>query len=413
MIKGLNRNLPEQGKIKIGGKGDVRTSKAGREYRPPEKWDYIRITTLERDDHGDFIVDEELTKNLGDGTLEPKSIGPCMFIFNEPELNFYTTFAYYVSSKCICKGNGETAHRLQDNDEIKEITCDPKKCEFARANKCKPNGILSVLFPWSGTIGGVYKFRTTSWNSIISLQSQLEMFWTLTGGRLSGPKFVLKINSKDAMPGGKKVKIYFMTLEFAGDINALLEAVPANPSKQLDTREAKLLMLESAGEVDEDLDEFYPEHSVDDSGMVTDNDTGEIVDQVDDEPEVAPESPFSKKAPVPEATIDRNDEADKVHLIETQYVPASKEYAKQVADYEEFTGKQSIFPAVSAIAKNINPDAPTPNDMSIEELKNLSDTLAKESHNVRNMLEKLKAENEAEEVEATPTTEKGDDGHIF
>jgi hypothetical protein len=433
MIKGLNRNLPEQGKIKIGGKGEEKTSRAGNKYRAPQKWDYIQVTTLERDENGDFIVDQELTKALGNGDDKPKIIGPCMFIFNEPELNFYTTYAYYVSSKCICKGNGETAHRLQDNDEIKEIECDPKKCEFARGKKCKPNGILSVLFPWSGTIGGVYKFRTTSWNSIISLKSQLEMFYTLTGGRLSGPKFNLKINKKEAMPGGKKQTIYFLTMEFAGDIQMLLDAVPAGPAARIDTSEEKRLMLEAAGQIDDDPDEFYPEHSIDDSGMVTDANTGEVVDKVDDEPEVAPESPFAKKEDVdmngfevhgvPKIELDgktaekepsRADNADKVHLIETAYIPASNAHKKTMEEYDKMFSHledHKYFPTTKEIVLKYNPDAKSPEDLTESQVRDATNDIILDESRMRRKMKH--AEEPVEEVEATPTGKEGDDAPIF
>jgi hypothetical protein len=390
MIKNLNRNLPEQGKIKIGGKGEVQKSRAGNEYQLPKKWSHIAVTTLERDESENFIIDEELTKKLGDGTLTPKKIGPCMFIFNEPELNFYTTYAYYLKSKIVCKGNGETACRYLDDGIPKEIECDPKMCEFARDNKCKPNGILSVLFPWSGTIGGCYKFRTTSWNSIISLKTQLEMFWTLTGGRLSGPKFNLCINSKNAMPDGKKQKIYFLTLEFDGNIQNLIDSVPATPAKQLDTTHARRLMLESAGQVDEDLPEFYPEHQIDDTGMVTDNETGEIVDKVDTEEKPAESSPFAE----PELPVDRDAEVDKLHLIETTYKPNSKVYSELVADYEEKFGDASAFPACSDIGKAINPEAKAVSDMTMEQITELTDTIIVECVKIRRKLKEEPAKDD-------------------
>jgi len=286
-ILNLNDNLPEQGKIKIGGKGAKKTSKGGKEYQLPQKWDYFQITTLERDASGNFIVDEEMTKKLtreGD-VSKPKVIGPCIFPFNEIELNFYTTYAYYVKSKRICRGNGEKCLRIDDKDEFKfkELECNPETCKMAQKNLCKPNGILSVIFPEANALGGVYKFRTTSWNSIISIRSQLRMFTVLTGGNIAGVPFNLVLNKKDAMPGGKKQTIYFVTLEYKGGIQSLRDRAPFGLSLPDAATAKKNLMLENAG-IMEDPEEFNPEVKEVD-GKLLDTE-GNIIDKVaNNEPE--------------------------------------------------------------------------------------------------------------------------------
>ena len=70
-IKGMIPALPERGKIKIGRKGRMVTSKQGNEFQPPQKLNHFIVTTLERAEDGNFIRDEEIHKIIGD---EPKKI---------------------------------------------------------------------------------------------------------------------------------------------------------------------------------------------------------------------------------------------------------------------------------------------------------------------------------------------------
>jgi len=58
MIKGLIPSLMEVGKIKIGIKGTMVESSTGTEFRPLKKLDHFIITTNERDEQGDFRIDE-------------------------------------------------------------------------------------------------------------------------------------------------------------------------------------------------------------------------------------------------------------------------------------------------------------------------------------------------------------------
>src|SRR4051812_12962875 len=43
MVRNLRPGLPERGKIKIGVKGEVRKSKGGNEFQPPQKLDHFVI----------------------------------------------------------------------------------------------------------------------------------------------------------------------------------------------------------------------------------------------------------------------------------------------------------------------------------------------------------------------------------
>lgn len=205
--RGIMPQLAEVGKIKIGGKGAEKKSKAGNKYRVPVKWDYFVVTSTERDSNGDFIRDNNLMTELLKGADKVTEI-PIRLPFDNVDKNFFTQFQFYASRKKACSGDGEKAIRVMSKSgkaklpfedaektvDVKEgqrieIKCDPEKCIFFNAEKgptCKVSGILSVFLPQSQNLGGVHKFRTHSYNSVTSILGALEYFKANTGGVLQG-----------------------------------------------------------------------------------------------------------------------------------------------------------------------------------------------------------------------------------
>jgi len=115
MIKnGLIPRLAEVGKIKIGGKGETRKSKDGKPYQLPIRFNHFVVTTTEKGENGNFVINHDIMKKLGN---EPKEIS-IRLPFDDIDMNFYTSFQYYHGSKCVCRGDGEKATRLsKDNKE--------------------------------------------------------------------------------------------------------------------------------------------------------------------------------------------------------------------------------------------------------------------------------------------------------
>lgn len=361
-ILNFSPNLPEQGKIKIGGKGAERQSKSGNTYRMPEKWDHFELTTLERDNNGDFVIDEEMTEKVAfeknkDG--KPTMLGPCILPFNEIELNFYTAFAYYTQSQLICRGNGEKALRCDyEGEDIKEeeIECNPKTCEFAKEKKCKPNGILSVIFPDADRIGGVYKFRTTSWNSVISILSQLQMFFGMTRGRISGIKFYLKLNQGTATVKGKKVTIYFVTLEYQGSYEMLIEdakktliGTPLIQEAQL----AKRMMLENSRQMNEDTEEFYSEEAP----ILIEE------EEFNGEPEgmMAQERPEPPAEEKPKRKTGKQKKKEAIEILD-----------RTKGKYLIALTKHKDMLSVKDLVESVNPEAKSPNDLALPEILELN-----------------------------------------
>jgi len=258
-IKGMGTQLCECGKIKIGKKGAAKTSQRGNSFRPPQKLDHFLVTTTGKTEDDDFEEDAEIMGILGDNC---KAI-PVVLLYDEPTLNFMTSLAYYDSAKCQCRGNGEVAIKSDGT----QIECDPETCKFAKDKKCKPNGILSVVLQDAPRVGGVWKFRTTGWNSIRNLMSSIEFIHGLTGGRLAGLPLMLTLQPKSTIIPGTKTKttIYLVNLEFRGTMGELIERATTrlNSPEQIARIEAKatemLATPESSDECQDVQDEFYPE----------------------------------------------------------------------------------------------------------------------------------------------------------
>jgi hypothetical protein len=196
--KGILKTLAEVGKIKTGYKGEMIESKGGKKFQPPKKLDHFIITTTIRDTKTGNLVEntalmDKLPKNPEGKLTEIKIRLP----FDTIDKNFFTEYQCYSAGKRVCSGDGEKAIRRGDivvndkslsikGDEKKEIACDAETCPIAQAGKCKVSGILSAFLPEAGDLGGVYKFRTHSFNAVSSILGSLEFFAANTGGILQG-----------------------------------------------------------------------------------------------------------------------------------------------------------------------------------------------------------------------------------
>lgn len=267
IIKGIAPGLAEIGKIKIGEKGEMKTSAGGVQFRQPVKLDHFKITTIIRDEKtGQFELDP-IMKTLGDS---PTSLD-IQLLFNDPTLNFVTSYGYYEKGRCLCRGDGEYAKMVDGST----VVCNPEACPQFEQKKCKPNGVLSVILSKSPRLGGVYKFRTTSINSIKSILSSMFFLATQTGGVLSMIPLKLTLSPKQVTPIVKGVPtpstIYVVNIEYAGTVEDLLQKTIEVQTYQSKMRE-NLVKLEAtarniltAPEAPEDQkdfqEEYYPEQT--------------------------------------------------------------------------------------------------------------------------------------------------------
>ena len=267
MIKNLELQLAEVGKIKIGTKGELRHGKNG-DWRQPVKLDHFLITTVERDNGGLLIPDAQV---MAQYPGKPTAID-IMFLFDEIEKNFQSSYTMFGGSVCKCRGDGETASRLMKDGSTKEIPCDPATCPFysdpTSKAKCKMNGVLSCLLSKSTRLGGIYKFRTTGFHSVRNITSSLAFIQKLTGGRLAGIPFKLTMGGKNSQVA-KRGTFYAVNVEYHGTPNEMLELVMANAkSRALLKHDMKVLEFKetliddalSPEEMQDITEEFYPEN---------------------------------------------------------------------------------------------------------------------------------------------------------
>jgi hypothetical protein len=214
MIKnGLHKTLAEVGKIKTGYRGEKITSKGGHDFAPPKKLDHFIVTTTVRGADGNFVENGDLMSRLGKEPRELKIRLP----FDSIDKNFFTQFQAYEGGHKVCAGDGESALRKGklsivgegtsaklklDGEVLTSIACDPDTCPILKAGKCKVSGILSCFLPESGDLGGVYKFRTHSWNAVSSILGALEFFASQTGGILMGMPLKLVMLKKSTEDHG-------------------------------------------------------------------------------------------------------------------------------------------------------------------------------------------------------------------
>ena len=226
-IQNLVPGLPERGKIKIGMKGPERTSAQGNKFQPPMKLDHFIVTTMVRGADGNLLRDQEAHKVYGE---KPTRLN-VRLLFDDIELNFQSRRAAYKGKTLWCSGDGVNAWRLKDGSNERECrTCpcpladpaydgrDPKQ-----GPKCKINGKLSVLLDDVGGVGGVYRFRTISYNSTVGLLSTLAFLKRITGGALAGIPLDLTITPKavtDPINGAAQT-VYVVSLEYQGTMQEL------------------------------------------------------------------------------------------------------------------------------------------------------------------------------------------------
>ncbi|MCK9377403.1 MAG: hypothetical protein M0P73_14780 [Syntrophobacterales bacterium] len=231
-IKNLETHgLPEWGKIKIGYKGEENISGQGKKFGQPTKLDCFLITTVQRDAAGRLMADRALMNKFAkeEGLTIPegpykglpvlKEI-PIRLLYDDIDLNFFTRYASYRGSRCWCSGDGEIAQRQSGNNgNYEEVKCpcerldalyDPKK-----GDKCKPMGTLQALIQGTDRIGGVWKLRSTGWNTVPSILKSLGFIKTLTGGPLAGIPLWMVLSPKTVdAPGFGRTVVYVVSLEY-------------------------------------------------------------------------------------------------------------------------------------------------------------------------------------------------------
>lgn len=274
-IKGLTPQLAERGKIKIGGLGDERKKKDGSgTYMLPVKFDHFLITTMQRDAAGRFMPDADLMAKINPAGAKLIEL-PVRLLYDDIDLNFMTRYSAYQGSRCWCSGDGEEAQRLTgQNGKYGPVPCPCERLEadYKGQPRCKPLGTLQVLLEGVDRVGGVWKFRTTSWNTVNAILSSLALIKTLTGGPLAGIPLTLVLSPKTVTtPDGKSMVAFIVSIEYRGPESELAELGYEIARKRIERRvkmetvevEARRLLVapheEPAPDQADTAAEFYPD----------------------------------------------------------------------------------------------------------------------------------------------------------
>lgn len=275
----LEPRLPELGRVKIGGNGEIRRSKNGKEFRLPVKYDSFRIVTRAKDDQDNWILDKAVHDKVGP---KPRELD-VRLLWDEPEQNFQFFLAAYEGRTRRCTGNGIEAQDAKDG----KIPCTcPLLSQHEGAYKgpirpvgrvtCKPHGRLSMILEAAESFGGFYVFRTTSWESIRNIASQLQMYQAQFGFLAGLPLKLVMYPAQDSYEadgdGGKVTKTsesykvalvlranYMKALEAASQARADRERLALPAGADAAGYHQKQLMAAEEVEAEEIAVEFHPE----------------------------------------------------------------------------------------------------------------------------------------------------------
>lgn len=282
IIKNLCPGLTERGKIKIGRKGQMRTSGGGKQFQAPEKLDHFLITTMQRGNDGNFLPDEPIMQRIaqqtGQQAAKLTSI-PARLLYNDVALNFQCRYACFNGKTLWCSGDGEAAHRLnnQGTRDVVSCPCGRQDPNYQGNDRCKINGCLSVMIDGVDVVGGVWKLRTTSYNTVVGILSSLALIQRISGGPLAGLPLNLTLHPKTVVaPNGAVQTVYIAGLEYRGSVQALQDTgykLALNDAQHharieyIETEARKLLTTElPADELEDIVDEFYPEEAAAEGG---------------------------------------------------------------------------------------------------------------------------------------------------
>lgn len=275
MIRNLTPRPAEKGRIKIGGLGEERKKKDGSgTYMLPVKFDHFEIVTMQRDAAGRFIPDKELMDRLmhAQGVNKLLEI-PIRLLFDDVDLNFFTRYSAYSGTRCVCSGDGEEAQRLGQDGKFAPVNCPCERLEsgYTGQPKCKPLGNLRCLVAGVDSVGGIWSFKTTSFNSVNAILSSLALIKTITTGPLAGIPLMLVLAPKTVtIPDGKSMTAFIVSIEFRGSEDELAELGYEIALRRIERRvkmetvevEARRLLMaphqEPVQEQEDTAAEFFP-----------------------------------------------------------------------------------------------------------------------------------------------------------
>lgn len=270
------------GFIKIGGLGEERKGAKG-PWRAPIKLNHFIITKTVRGDDTNLIRDTERMQALKEaGWADPdgqlRELPIQLHSDNLDEV-FPTNLAYYAGKSLLCRGDGHDAQRYSTDKEGNRtgpitVGC---PCEHSvlvnPKGKCKPNGSLhcSLRLPGLGSIGSLFRWRTTSQISISRMMGSLLQVQEMVGSLKAVP-LVLVLEEVEL---AGKAPVYCCHLELREnsliDLQKHLLAMTAQRNRVALTSSSAPVRLKviQPGDHEDDAeqaaiaDEFYSDHADD------------------------------------------------------------------------------------------------------------------------------------------------------
>ena len=223
LIRSPLRLLPVIGYIKTG----IRQAMHGRKI--PKRLDHFVICTRFKDETGEYVIDRKLMEEIARRTNQnPDKLQkiPITLAFDDISLNFQSWFiARYEGKRCV--GDGKKARLILPDGQIKMIKCpcDRLRPDYeGKAGRCSVYSRLFAIIRHSSRIGGVYLYRTKSWNSSKNLICMLHFFKKNTGGVLAGlPLNLIIYPERVITPEGKTRLVYVVSLEYEGRTDNVLK----------------------------------------------------------------------------------------------------------------------------------------------------------------------------------------------
>jgi len=193
--------LPRQGKIRLGIKKE---NAEGITY--PEPTDY-------------FVCPDEVIKVFGEKPEELRIMFP-----TEDKAQWASQYlrCYSESGNLICRGDGETAlakvetinrkagSKGETISKLLEMPCNPDRCPMYKQGYCRRVMNLQFLLPECPGFG-VYQLDTSSFYSIVNINSSLELIRGICG-RLAIIPLSLKLVEQEVLVEGEKKPIRVLSL---------------------------------------------------------------------------------------------------------------------------------------------------------------------------------------------------------
>jgi len=202
MIKGLTDRIKiaRLGKIHL---GEKKTSeKSGNLY--PSATDYFVV-------HEDANTPKEIAEKFHEiyGN-RPKELN-IMFPLDDPEKFFPQWLKRYAGGTLVCKGDGEKAVETDPKTgEKKEIACLYKNCPYYQKKQCKEVGNLQFYI--AEIPGGVFQVDTSSYNSILEVNTAIKLIKFQNNGHIANIPLKLTLRPMQVTVNGYPKTIYVLNL---------------------------------------------------------------------------------------------------------------------------------------------------------------------------------------------------------